>query len=784
MKSMSYEEYCSQISSPHPKEQEKGHQLAQIQKILIALDRQEKRGLSWDDLEMEGLAPLDFLTEIVDEKERASLMVMAQPQEKLLRGYHLAPSYKARELDANCLKWLSRQPGRNKREKMANTKRIKTVKREHSLDTGENRLALAYWKEMEGRLRFCALHRTLTPQEGRFLRKIRTLIKEGEWHEVKPWNHLPPNNTLLSHPQYSQIWQGWLSLGRLDAEIHTLCQNLDHYLLLWIEGELLYRLKQECHCPQQRLHFSREQGVFDSEFYCYDGNYELVELTREDTGIFLKKGKKSTSLLIAEQRVTLKGERAESLWFSHEEILDYVDKMLQPLQLKSRTAFQDFGFVAQSPHLMVDLFELHPSIKERGAELCPLGQRILVQHHAGEPLDCGQSTALLLTDEVETNTMLSSITSPQGENQEKNRNLAQQLKGYLPTRSLTVLSPDGVGDFEKSNLQNHLDRYFPKLEFFPKSLGLAHWDHQARAITNPNWDEIVVVADLLGSELTLTPLKPLKEVGFANHDWEDSTLESYVAKGLVWERHPTLTYPIDLQPWLEGLTQDGAPQPQKLLDLFGIEGLPSLEGLPLVSQDKGCYHISPKLVKKLKSIKLPIQKYLTQFRASYAPLISDQKVRVITACPYLQTQQNICYTRREQMEGANTFHQLQEKLTDLPVDLTLWRDTLPQLTLILNGADHHLIKKDSFEITPKIGKSYEIPINDVHVVLEADRDIWRFDVKKEASDKVYKAVVKRPQSCQGRLACTLQLNYTYGAPEAYRLTFHTPSLERPLQVIW
>lgn len=762
----SYEDYCALFSSSDTALL--GAQLSLVQSLIIALDRQDKRGLTWDSLELEHLESMDFFSELLEETLSACVKITGRPQEKLLRNYALVPPYRGKEMDAYCINWLSRQRGRSKKEKMACLKSIKTVKRERSLDTGENRLFLAFLKEEERILR---RHVHQLPNQRPSFGEVRKLVTrvqmDEKWQEVKDWTHLPPNNTLLSHPSYSVVWKAWLLLRRLGSIYQELQEQLDQYLLLAVETSILYYLRQNYFCPQDSLGFSREHGEISSLFFALDEERSVLSLKREVDCLLLESGNMKLNISVSHGSLSVTGQKKPFLEvFQPEKLLDYGKDLVDALSL-TKASFPDLRAVEEvrepSKHLMVDLLSLHPHILERGQH-SRLTQRLLSQ---GE-LSCSQSNALRLE---ESHCILSSF----GKHRESMRGLLTETAKYLPSRSLTVLSPDGIDEFQKREFQKVLGEQYENLEFFPSSLGIVFQFLLSTQKDKDKEDFPFVVVDLLGNQLTFTLLKPYYEEKFLRK-WDVKYLDEYVSKwgGLVLERHPTITIPLSSHPWEDILPEALKP----LLENLGMEGLLALTSVPLWTEEGEHLELTPELAENLKKTSLDLGEYWKEYQRIqelHGNQILDTQVHLLTSSSFLKMPALKKCSKEKQLEGCQNFQLMEQRLDKIPFgkDLSFWKDKLPQLTLLIGGKDYPLVGED-LKITPKLGSSVEIPM-EYKVILPAGTDKWRFDVKKEDSVAVYKAEVIRPpaSSMTEDLTCSLKMSYAYGDVEPYKLEFYT-----------
>lgn len=188
-------------------------------------------------------APLSKpLTEILDSIRQATatgcrpfphdrLVTVAQfavkPLEKLLdryrhriiRVHEQLPFHQIREVDARSMAWLTRQPGRNVREKLSGRTHALGVKRSVTVDTTENRLLQSFAKlftqRANVRLEFTSVYDVTASDvdRERCISECMVLCNErmqrSELADVPTVTKLQPNNVLLSDPLYSRIFRAW-----------------------------------------------------------------------------------------------------------------------------------------------------------------------------------------------------------------------------------------------------------------------------------------------------------------------------------------------------------------------------------------------------------------------------------------------------------------------------------------------------------------------------------------------------------------------------------------------
>lgn len=163
----------------------------------------------------------DRIYRIVSHTKEAVLAIMEHTRDKILREHAMLPIRAAREVDSNCVQWLSRQPGRTLREKLSGKPYMKAVRRRSSVDTAENRLLRVFLFRLEQILieRQNVLPATTEETCEELLVSLQRWLRTEDATEIGAWGNLPPNNTLLQDKLYRKVWDGWLWLQAIDEQI-------------------------------------------------------------------------------------------------------------------------------------------------------------------------------------------------------------------------------------------------------------------------------------------------------------------------------------------------------------------------------------------------------------------------------------------------------------------------------------------------------------------------------------------------------------------------------------
>jgi len=157
--------------------------------------------------------------------------LLRQARTKIVRRHVAQPFHQLREMDAVCVDWLGRQPGRTVREKLAGRSTALGVVRELSVDTHENRalrrVTSVLGQYLERRLAALAAGAyEASTEEVEALERCHQLcvdeLRRSPLADV-PLSHDPvANNVLLVDADYSRVWRVWLWLRRLEADVAAL----------------------------------------------------------------------------------------------------------------------------------------------------------------------------------------------------------------------------------------------------------------------------------------------------------------------------------------------------------------------------------------------------------------------------------------------------------------------------------------------------------------------------------------------------------------------------------
>ena len=148
-----------------------------------------------------------------------------RPRRVLRRERALERMERVSQVDAACLRWISRQPGRTVVEMAGPRQRLLSVVRVEHADTPENRVLRDFaLRAIRATDAYCVENRSFresarVQRVGRFGRMLRRLLRETEIGRVAPLSGMPePNYVLMFDSRYKAIWYWYVKLRRLQQE--------------------------------------------------------------------------------------------------------------------------------------------------------------------------------------------------------------------------------------------------------------------------------------------------------------------------------------------------------------------------------------------------------------------------------------------------------------------------------------------------------------------------------------------------------------------------------------
>ena len=600
---------------------------------------------------------------------------------------------RVRELDVASFVALSRRPGRNVREKLASKPVMKAVRRVQSIDLPQNQLVKEFVLRLvdclESRVHYLKSQAINVQRDEEFLDVARRWLRSDEANSISAWRNLPPNNALLSHPDYRRVWNSWNWLMSLESVLDRCAENVESY--------------QSVIDVWQQLAVDHQAG----------------------------------SLTVAEVPVTIGIEA-----FEIQPFIDWSDvKFGAPLG-SSRVIDEPPKF---SSPVCIDLSTTFPRFAVDETDLRCLEKPLIWQNwrrnESTIDLELFDADAAHLHEFAETYSVVDLLFKRRPNEvtiSRAARSFAEHLRSRFRDPTLLWLVPDSVDEFRLGILRRSLNSGFQKALPLPRSVAAVFRFLPYESISKEGF--AVFVVDRAAGSTFVTKL-------VAQHDPE---LEEQVpeTRGFYWERTP------HVEIHNEGNTYDQISE-FDFVDQNGewVRPIDVLEG---PTADEG-------LIFK-----------------TFGVDENDPNVAIIELID-------------TPVKGGMRFLRLQELAGDIP----LWRDQIPTLAIRVMSSggrvsDLVLVPKDH-PVRLVRGKPVRIPVG-TQFELHDGQLSYRFPIVQGSSEKEidFEAFLESDDfPLNRRILVSLDLTYTYGADDPYKLIFRPTKVDssekvtmRPVVARW
>lgn len=206
--------------------------------------------------------------------------VVNQPKKILQRRRTMEPIHRLRELDATCVRWLTRQPGNTLAEKSGNRRAVLAVHRFESVDTLENRvvrdllqrcisLATSYLRQ----------HAKKFPDHdwvimtADLLKLCRRLLALPHMQEISSLPSLPkPNYVLLHESRYQEVWRSYMEVIRQQRRRQQLWKwrheaFAEMVTIGWMSSASRLMLDPTARCTAHRFDLRVKESVTEGRFF-------------------------------------------------------------------------------------------------------------------------------------------------------------------------------------------------------------------------------------------------------------------------------------------------------------------------------------------------------------------------------------------------------------------------------------------------------------------------------------------------------------------------------------
>lgn len=342
----------------------------------------------------------DALSSIVDDSDLAFRHLNENMREKIIRENVQMPVYKVREINSYGLNWLSRQSGRTIRQKVSSAgNSIMAVQRRMSFDTAENRLFVAFAKEIYEQLNtklesLGEIDPRQIAEEEDMRDELAVFLRRDDIAEVRRWENLPPNNTLLSDQNYKKIWHAWNEMKKLDERIQNDSDYMGNRLATIFFVELLVYFREILQIPQAPVEVDYDEyNVYlcEKQLFCLDGDGNTVLISQDNNHIYLKSVKKDIAVEFEGNKLVVRVSKEEDK--EYEVIQDKIYTYVKLIATKLGVGTSKTNAVVQRKEaqrfkgIVVDLFSLHPGYVGDDSSYEKLTERILQQRYTGNDID-------------------------------------------------------------------------------------------------------------------------------------------------------------------------------------------------------------------------------------------------------------------------------------------------------------------------------------------------------------------------------------------------------------
>ena len=787
----SYEKFCRAFKG-NPDEVNNAELLLLLQDWIIRIiDRIDEGSTDYslDSLISENTdksylryAKKDAVSRLIDDSYDAVRRISDRMRENIIRENVKMPVYKVREVNSYGLNWLSRRPGTTIKEKISSSNSsMMAVQRRMSLDTGENRLFIAYLKELADALEIKLENfpeRQQNELESGFYSQLFAIVRDPDNEEIRRWENMPPNNTLLSDQNYKKIWKCWNELKAIDTIIANDSINIDSRVCTMFFIELLTKANQFFWFPQ--IPIDVDYSSYKVKLYAksfrgidFEGNTLSIKKTQNTIEIIYRTRTVNVRFEDANIQISVNGKDEHAVKANISSINRYVDLVLAKFGCK-KTGMQrpvEKATLEKSSVLLMDLFSVRPNYISDYGNIESLKGRILSQTHLWEDeegnykfeISCDTSNALLFDENIETYTVATAVEQASANQMTK---LMHLLERYVSAQKFTFLFPDLYNEFQLSLVYKAARLIFHEVRSFPRSIGVAFSYMDTISFQKQfKENDFLLVMDVIDTDLSLTLIQGIK----------DDTVAEDIPQygGIIWERHPSLSYSLEnsiRDEIYDRLLKLGCNNPEELYSWLGINGFYSESGLlATMSQGEKAFIISDTVFDAFKATKINVSDSINDFLINHKEIIGNNHVHIVSISPLLLYKGTCSYETLgldSSLEGCKRYGVLQAQSK-----ITLWRDHLPELAIKLLYGKFNLV--DNETITPEFNVEKKIRISNVFTLAKGMSEYHFNLVQNDVNRKTrYAAVVKNPAfPINHDVQCKLDMTYQYGAEEPYRLLF-------------
>lgn len=691
----------------------------------------------------------DRLQHIVDFAAPAIRHILESTRSRNIREHRIVRPEKVWETDSTCMRWLSIQPGYTLRQKIASRQRMMGVFHDTSIDTTENRLLKALLERLDILLmekEACCKRLGIQPppETDRFIGTVHRWLAGEEAAQIRPWNHLPPNNPLLNDKHYRKIWKAWIALQSLDEQNQRDFDHLDTIktrALLWLVAARLNR-NDSVRFLQSSLSIDyKELSIGNDSIRIPDG------LAYNGTWRTLKWCSCPITSHLADRSCRI--DSMDELYSTADNTVSRIQRHFFPTLDFSgtETQAQQGQEDARVKVAVLDLCSVLPAYSREhrgGRKAGRFSQRLLYQENDGHGYSCRHSK--FISSEKATHSIHSILNGKSKDTLEKpSLDFCRTIKDQLRCDTCIYIVHDDIDDFSNavSTFKRNMELAFVQAKILPRSIaaifarlpGILNWyladkDRHTKVIVRDRRDdrELVIELDIAGKE------------GLAERNPDTG--------GVVFRR-------LLVKSEKPG-AKDDSIVPPPMEGILTANDVSLLSGQFSVGGADNAHHFEK-------------------------PLSCNQKEDLPDSDKY-----TIILSEADDVsDGGLEYHHLQGKTPDIP----LWSIRLPRLAMEdSSGREFILVEPDEVFVQPT-GKPEKIPVAK-EFELGTKKEFYEFPLIQGEGERQaghYAYIKDSALPLKAKTNCELHLTYTYGKPMPYELEFRPKEQSagfRILKVEW
>lgn len=698
--------------------------------------------------------------------------LMHELHTKILREHILMPVQQVRETDGKTIRWLSKKPGRNIKEKLSGSYKLLAVRRLQSCDTAENRLLKALAIKLNELL---FLRETCVPisqddlDETLFLSRW---LRSEDADYIGEWKNTPPNNALLSDKRYKKLWIAWNALQHLDEDIAEDFLRFDYIRMSMSIVHFISRLYalDACRFIQQPV---RSSGYFSFHFALqkvigrYGADTVRIIFPREQLDTV---SDCSTEILWNTKKGYLKQPFLVHM-DSMQSIEALTEKLFQCYKIMERTRRNIYNpFIKTENPKSADICTINFSgIKPLAAYTSSTGdyEQIHIpfyllqqfwsqaEHKHSVSIPCGFASSILLHDGRDTIKTFSVHNILHIENNDKSDEsfvkeaagvFVKALAAYLPCETCIYLIPDSIDEFSSEIIRMNMNLYFHAAQNIPRSIAQLFTVLDTIQERDIKAGDYILIIDRADHETVYTPIQAALD--------RTGQLINVVPEtnGIIWERHPPITK----------VHKQYAATEEKISEcLYAAQSLFCSEDVtdaPHLVESENAAFAAPS----------DVYTYTCGVHNGYAQeeLPQELKKHSYKAIVEVDNNEALC-------SGGIQFAKYQTTLDECHCPSPLWKDHLPNLTLKSIDDTINLVDEKTDAVIPKRGTSVQIPVK-TQFEIPAGSSFCEFELIRgdgNQKEQFFAYLSNNRFPLDHSVRCRLNLQYTYGADNPYALFF-------------